>query len=206
MKTELCDIMNSEGSDKGGTASGHHNYTEFYYDIFNDIKNNKLHVFEVGLGTNNLDVPSNMGPNGIPGASLRGWKQFFPNSKIYGADVDRRILFSEDRIETFYVDQTNENDIAELWRNDSIDSVLFDIIVDDGLHTVDANVTFLKNSIHKLKDNGTYIIEDVMFDNIPDMEAKLNEIDGINFEIKILENPANRIDNCLVIIKWTTTK
>ena len=203
MKTELCDIMKSEGSDKG---SGHHNYTEFYYDIFNDIKNNKLNVFEVGLGTNNLDVPSNMGPNGIPGASLRGWKRFFPNSNIYGADVDRRILFSEDRIETFYVDQTNENDIAELWRNDPIDSVLFDIIVDDGLHTVDANVTFLKNSIHKLKDNGTYIIEDVIFDYIPDMKAKLNEIDGINFEIKILENPTNRIDNCLVIIKWTRKK
>jgi len=203
MKTELCDIMKSEGSDKG---FGHHNYTEFYYDIFNDIKNNKLNVFEVGVGTNNLDVPSSMGPNGIPGASLRGWKQFFPNSNIYGADVDRRILFSEDRIETFYVDQTNENDIAELWRNDSIDSVLFDIIVDDGLHTVDANVTFLKNSIHKLKDNGTYIIEDVIFDYIPDMKAKLNEIDGINFEIKILYHPTNHHDNCLVIIKKTTTK
>lgn len=45
----------------------------------------------------------------------------------------------------------------------------FDIIIDDGLHTTDANVNLFLNSFNKLKKNGIYIIEDVYhkeFNNI----------------------------------------
>ena len=70
-------------------------------------KNNNLNIFELGLGTNNTDVAYNMGPSGRPGASLKSWKEFLPNSMIYGADIDKIVLFNEDRIKTFYCDQTN---------------------------------------------------------------------------------------------------
>ena len=43
----------------------------------------------------------------------------------------------------------------------------FDIIIEDGLHTQSANISFFENSIHKLKKNGYYIIEDVYFDTSP---------------------------------------
>ena len=106
-------------------------------------------MFELGLGTNNVNVTSNMGTNGRPGASLYGWSEFFPNSKIFGADIDKGILFNTDRIKTFYCDQTNP-----------------DIIIEDGLHTYEANVCFLENSIHKLKVNGYYIVEDIIYSDI----------------------------------------
>ena len=61
------------------------------------LRLNNLNIFEVGLGTNNVDVPSNMGKDGKPGASLRAWRDYFPN-----ADIDTRILFKEDKIQTFY--------------------------------------------------------------------------------------------------------
>ena len=71
MKTELCEIMTKYGSDKG---TGPHNYTILYYELFKNIRYESLNIFELGLGTNNIDTPSNMGKNGKPGASLRGWK------------------------------------------------------------------------------------------------------------------------------------
>jgi predicted methyltransferase len=99
-----------------------------------------------------------MGQYGIPGASLQGWKKYFINSKIYGADIDKNILFKEDRIKTYYCNQTKPIEIITLF--DSL-NIQFDIIVEDGLHTFDANIIFLNNAIHYLKKGGYYIIEDV---------------------------------------------
>jgi len=45
-----------------------HNYTILYDNLFKNIRNNKLRVFELGLGTNNPNIPSSMGENGKPGA------------------------------------------------------------------------------------------------------------------------------------------
>lgn len=153
-RTDLCRIMTKCGSDKGNG----HNYTIFYSVLFEKIRNEKLNIFEVGLGTNNVNIPSNMGKNGIPGASLRGWKEYFQNSDIYGADIDKDILFSEDRIQTFHCDQTNPEIIKDMWEKIPVE---FDIMVDDGLHTFEANICFFENSFHKLKQSGYFIIEDI---------------------------------------------
>lgn len=155
--TDLCEIFNKYGSDKGN----YHNYSTFYNYIFSDIKDEILNIFEVGLGTNNIEVPSNMGIDGKPGASIRGWKDYFKNSNIYGGDVDKGCLFKEDRIKTFHIDQTNDDIIHKCWNNKSLKDVEFDILLDDGLHEYNANRNFFENSIHKLKNNGIYILEDI---------------------------------------------
>jgi hypothetical protein len=80
--TPLCEIMGKYGSDKGN-----YNIT-LYYSIFNEIKDNKLRIFELGLGTNNINMPSNMGINGKPCSSIYGWREYFPNSLIFGGDID----------------------------------------------------------------------------------------------------------------------
>ena len=160
--TPLCEIMGRHKSDKGSIniESSWHNYTTFYYSIFKDLRENHLRIFELGLGTNNINFPSNMGPEGRPGASHFGWSEFFPNSHIFGADIDTDILFNTDKIKTFYCDQTNPEIIKKMWNeNDLHDN--FDIIVEDGLHTFNANVCFFENSIHKLNPNGYFIIEDI---------------------------------------------
>lgn len=199
-KTPLCEIMNAEKSDKG---NGHHNYTLEYYRLFNEIKDKIKTVFEVGLGTNNLDVPSNMGIEATPGASLRGWRNFFLNATIYGADIDSRVLFTEPRINTFYVDQTDTITIHKMWNDDKLKDIDFDIIIDDGLHEVNANITFLKNSYLKLKSNGIYIIEDVVLSKLNNYIFELNNLRdqfNFNYDIKILGNPNNYYDNCLIVI------
>jgi hypothetical protein len=158
--------MDTYGSDKGPNCKNAGNYTKLYNYLFDKNKDACKYLFEVGLGTNNTDVPSSMGPDGVPGASLRGWRDYFPNATIIGADVDSRILFMEDRIKTHYVDQHNPKTIQDLWS--AYSDILFDVIIDDGIHDMPSrpsgNVTLFENSIHKLRPNGYYIIEDVAID------------------------------------------
>lgn len=201
MKTELCEIMKRNGSDKGG---GWHNYTEYYYEIFSPLRDKEMDIFELGLGTNNVDVPSNMGAHGVPGASHRGWREFFKNSNIYGADIDTRILFNEERIRSYHCDQTNHESIRTLFEV-YLNGMQFDIIIEDGLHTFFANETFLRNSFKYLKSGGIFIVEDLSSETVHEfkkIEAELiQSLEIETFEILEIYNPVNSHDNKLLVIK-----
>ena len=86
-----------------------------------------------------------MNANGKPGASLRAWRDYFKNALIFGADIDKNILFQEDRITTFNLDQTNKNSITNMWSD--IKKNNFNLIIDDGLHTYKAVISLFENSI-----------------------------------------------------------
>ena len=205
ISTSLCEIMGRNKSDKGHININYsqHNYTTFYYSIFNKFYDKNLRVFELGIGTNNVNLPSNMGPYGRPGASLYGWAEFFPNSCIFGADIDRNILFNNDKIKTFYCDQTDPEIIKKMW-DEPILNEQFDIIIEDGLHTFNANVCFFENSIHKLKKNGYYIIEDINKNDIPLFVDKIKEWENkyVDYLFTILQIPSfvNHDDNNLLVI------
>lgn len=196
--TGLCDIMTKFGSDKG---SDWHNYTTLYEHIFSgSFKTNALNIFELGLGTNDITMKSNMGPNGKPGASIYGWREYFPKANIFGADIDKKILFESDRIKTFYCDQTNPNIIKDMWDHPSLKDIEFDLIVDDGLHTFEANKCFLENSIHKLKNNGIYIIEDILNGELPMFESL--DLQNYSYSTIIrLPHYRNIYDNNVLIIQ-----
>ena len=207
--TELCIIMNKFKSDKGLKSNSeeysHHNYSCIYDYLFKNIKNNELRIFELGIGTNNINLKSNMGVNGIPGASLFGWKEYFQNSIIFGADIDKNILFDEDRIKTYYCDQTNPFIIQSMWSDTEL-SEDFDIIIEDGLHEFWANVIFFENSIHKLKKGGYYIIEDILKNEIILFENKIIEWREIypylDIQLLILTDKYNKHDNNLLIFSY----
>jgi SAM-dependent methyltransferase len=204
--TVLCEIMGRYGSDKGAKQieKSWHNYTTFYYSIFKNLRENKLRIFELGLGTNNINFPSNMGKNGIPGASLYGWAEFFPNSDLYGADIDSEILFNTDKIRTFYCDQTNSEIINQMWNISELQEN-FDIIIEDGLHTFNANVCFFENSIHKLKPNGYYIIEDIQKNEEHLFINKIQEWEShykdLIFSFLKIPSSLNYEDNNLLVVK-----
>ena len=197
--------MGKRGSDKGSIniTSSWHNYTTFYYSIFKDLRDKKLRIFELGLGTNNITIPSNMGSIGRPGASLYGWQEFFYNSEIFGADIDTDILFNTDKIKTFYCDQTNPSIIQNMWNESNLEEN-FDIIIEDGLHTFNANVCFFENSIHKLKLNGYFIIEDILNN---EEHLFINKIKEWELQYKnclfiLLKIPSiiNHCDNTLLVV------
>jgi SAM-dependent methyltransferase len=192
----LTDLMNAYGSDKGGFNKDH-NFSDYYSTIFFDKKQSFKNILEVGLGTNNINVPSNMGLEGKPLASLRAWRDYFLNANIYGADIDRKILKDEDRIKTYYVDQTNPSSILELFKN--IGDISFDIIIDDGLHEYNANICLFENSFKFLKKKGIYVIEDVFF---KDKNKFFQYFKNSNYNFSIIDifHKNNISNNCLVII------
>ena len=127
--TNLCYIMRKYNSDKGhpNINNAWHNYTLFYTQCFKNIKPKR--IFELGLGSNNPNIPSNMGPAGVPGASLYGWSEYYPDAKVYGADIDYECLFSTEKIKTFYCDQLNPLSIKKLWQQYELLEG-FDIMID----------------------------------------------------------------------------
>lgn len=203
--TPLCKIMGQNKSDKGhiDIMNSWHNYTTFYYSIFKDLRDKTLRVFELGLGTNNIAIPSNMGITGRPGASLYGWSEFFPNATIFGADIDTGILFATNKITTFFCDQTNPDIIQQMWKNTILHDN-FDIIIEDGLHTFSANVCFFENSIHKVKPNGYYIIEDILSNEEHLFIDKIKEWETIYtdcvFTLLKIPSTRNLFDNTLLVI------
>jgi hypothetical protein len=209
--SELCEYY---GSDKGYINYNSlkpykwrpHAYSNIYYNLFNHCKNEIKLIFECGIGTNNPKFKSNMTSSGSPGASLRVWKDFFSNAKIYGADIDKDILFNEDRVFTYYVDQLNKESINKMWLNINEDN--FDIIIDDGLHSYESNITFFINSFHKLREGGIYIIEDVHYlylDFIMDKLKKFNPeiitLDSLDIKKNSRYEDKLRMDNNLLLFR-----
>jgi len=157
--TKLELLFNRYGSDK----STSHNYHHLYGLILSNPKSIGS-LLEIGLGTNNVDVASNMGIGGKPGASLRAFRDFLPGVKIFGADVDRRILFEEQNIKTFFVDQTKPESFDALAR--AIDCKL-DVIIDDGLHSPNANIASLAFACKNLSKGGWFVVEDISVNALP---------------------------------------
>ncbi len=169
--TKMCRVMTKCGSDK----SRQNNYTTVYSALFKDRCDQPLRILELGLGTNDPHKPSNMGVFGVPGASLRGWRELFPQALVYGADIDRGILFQEDRIKTFYCDQLDRSSVRELWSHPDLRGGV-DIIIEDGLHTFEANVSFLEGSLDLLRPGGIYVTEDIGWDRFDEWYSRVETI------------------------------
>jgi len=201
--SELCDKY---GSDKGAIkSSGHpyawapHTFADYYSRLFDHSRDRVTKVFECGLGTNNPDLISSMGVKGKPGASLRVWRDYFPNAQIFGADIDRSILFSEERIRTYHMDQTDPQAIAEYWKQVGLGD--FNFMLDDGLHAFHAGVCLFENSIARLSKEGIYVIEDVTRSDLSSyaeyFQDKPYQVDYVN-----LVRPRLTLDtNSLVVIR-----
>ena len=202
--TDLCNIMKSHGSDKGNDW---HNYTHIYTILFEDNKQHIKNLFELGIGSVNPGIKSHMKKTYSPAGSLRGWREFFSKANIYAADIDRDILDDEERIQKFYVDQSDPNAIADLWQNNNMPSS-FDIMIDDGLHDFSPNQTFFINSKHMLSDSGIYIIEDIPSKQAQqcrdELGKKVTEL-GYYWRLLIVKHKNNSVDNILMCITKPNT-
>jgi hypothetical protein len=141
------------GSDK----ANEHNYHHLYGTLLSDADRIE-NIFEIGLGTNNTEIAANMGARGKPGASLRAFRDHCPKANIYGADIDDRVLFAEERIETFYLDQTDPISFHNLLMRLP---ARFDLVIDDGLHSPHANIASLRFGLQIVKEGGWVVVEDI---------------------------------------------
>jgi hypothetical protein len=206
--TKMCRVMTKYGSDKGYRW---HNYTTVYSVLFKGWRDQPLRIFELGLGG---DIPELLpaGALELPyaGASLRGWRELFPNALVYGADIVRALLIQEDRIKTFYCDQLDQASIRELWSQPDLQGGM-DIIIEDGLHTFEANVSFLESSLEHLRPGGIYVIEDIGQGTVDRWYDQLKtsysmRYNPYGFAFVVLPNSLNHVDNNLLVVRRGVSK
>jgi len=174
---KLIENLNFNGSDKVSM-----DYHIIYSCLFDNTKD-QLNILEFGLGTNNPNIVSSMGIKGKPGASVKAFRDTFENSKIYGVDIDKNILFSDERIETYFVDQNNFETFKNITENVS---EKFDLIIDDGLHYQLSNLNTLLFALNNLKKGGFFLIEDIGIWTI-DTWKVVNKLIPKNFESYIIQ-------------------
>jgi SAM-dependent methyltransferase len=150
---QFGEAFDRNGSDK--TELQHH---FLYATLLAKNAGKDLDILEIGLGTNDTRCVSHMGKHGRPGASLRAFRDCLPNARVFGADIDRGCLFEEERIQTTWADQTRPETIRELSK---LSGRGYDLIIDDGLHSPDANLHVLLFALDQLKPGGTLVIEDI---------------------------------------------
>lgn len=138
MSNDLRDHI-LEGTDKDTT----HSYIDVYQRLFSPIKDTVRSVLEIGVQT---------------GQSIMLWKSYFENAVVYGLDVSP-IPPILNKIKDIICIRENAYDINFI--NSKFTRGTFDILIDDGPHTLESMLFFAKHYTPLLSEKGILIIEDV---------------------------------------------
>ena len=180
MNDPLSELAIKYKTDKWGKK---HHYTPLYYDLFKDRREKVKKVLEIGVGE---------------GASLRMWRDYFPNALIYGIDNLTERVFEEVGIRVLKADQGHEGQLLE-----ALDEILpspkdLDLVIDDGSHKTSDQIFSCMTILPKLSDSAVYVIEDV---REPDcVENTLNKVFEFQYDCSVV-NCGSRYDDNLVVIK-----
>jgi predicted O-methyltransferase YrrM len=124
-------------------SSNGHDYLNVYASLLGRYRRKPMRLLEIGV---------------LKGASLRMWRDFFPEGEIVGLDRDPAALaHAGERISVHLADQDDIPGLAALVRNLG----RFDVIVEDGSHIWTHQIGTLKALLPLVKPGGYYILEDL---------------------------------------------
>lgn len=180
----------------GGDKAVGHNYATCYQTHFYSLRNRKLNVLEIGIG--------GYGDPKSGGQSLRMWKAFFPNSRIYGIDIVDKSFHDEYRIKTYKGSQFDKGFLQRVAKE--IGPI--DIVIDDGSHYNDHVIESFSILFPFMVGGGIYAVEDLQTSYWPqafghiwggstDLSAPNTSmnffkrlVDGLNYEEFLADNYA----------------
>jgi hypothetical protein len=196
--SELCALAEKYGVDK--CPKIFHTYTPEYHAILHPYRNSFSKFVEIGIGNVPLMRPI-VGESYKPGASLRMWRDYFSDCQIIGCDIIPETIFNdEERINTYIVDQSNEDSLRTF--GEQID--LCDVILDDGSHIKSHMILSFKTLWKFVKSGGFYIIEDIKRHDLCEFE-QLSTVLGFN-DAKLIKTHDGKNDwDSLVIFQKCVT-
>lgn len=149
-KMTLKELINNNNSDKNTS----HSYLELYEELLMMKKNTAKNILEIGIG----DFKEKNG------GSIKLWYDYFINANIYAIDIlgPERILDelkNNNRINIYT--ETNGYD-EEFFKKTFLNkNINFDMMLDDGPHTLESMKQFITLYSQIISDGGILIIEDV---------------------------------------------
>jgi uncharacterized UPF0146 family protein len=152
----LTDFCNDNFTDKKTV----HSYLDAYQALFQKKKFSATQVLEVGIGP----FVDNSGRVRHNGGSIKMWADFFLNAQVHACDIIHidevnSNIVSHPRIHLHTSNNAyNYNFITTKFLSKGI---TFDVLVDDGPHTLDSMKRFIALYLPLLKDDGILVIEDV---------------------------------------------
>jgi|2_EtaG_2_1085320.scaffolds.fasta_scaffold59583_2 trans-aconitate methyltransferase len=191
-KTKIAEILLNYETDKNyGVIEPEkgHTYGESYDEIFERFdREAELNILEIGVEK---------------GGSLCAWADYFPNANIYGVDiVDVRLEEYKRENINFILSDIKDPDLKKKFSN-----IKFDIIIDDGDHSLSSILYVVDNYLDTLNTGGYLIVEDVQQPRLVVMQVVPRIVDWrkkYTLSIKDLRDPINRAwsyDDFLIIIK-----
>ena len=140
---DLTTLAIRYGTDKGID----HDYTPVYESYFTSLRKQHLKFLEIGF---------------YKGSSARMWDAYFPQADLHFIDIIPEAFTYANglssRCQFHIVDQANKDDLLRFIQKVGGD---FDIIIDDGGHTMNQQITSFKTLFPYVKSGGIYIIEDL---------------------------------------------
>ena len=94
------------------------------------------------------------------GKSLRMWEEYFPAAQISAIDIDEKCMrHQSERSRVFIGSQTDRDFLLQVVE---ASGGHFDVIVDDGGHSMDQQLTSFEVLFPLLRHGGIYVIEDLV--------------------------------------------
>lgn len=142
----------------------------------------------------------------LHGGSLQMWKHYFgAQAKIYGVDINPRCAeLAEENITIMIGDQESRESLRDITNT----LPKFDIILDDGGHTMLQQTTTFEEMWSHLKDGGIYLCEDLHTSYWPGFGGALKKADSFIEYTKNLIDQLNAwysLDVNLMVNDFTRT-
>ncbi len=160
---------------KHGTDKMTHGYIPIYEKQFSPLRLKKMNILEIGVGGYEDPISG--------GESLRMWKEYFPNSIIYGIDIYDKRLHEEERIRIFKGSQID----SIFLRNVVQRMGSLDIVIDDGSHVNEHVIHSFRTLFPMLAEKGIYIIEDLQSSYMPRLGGGYKNLNGEGSSIEMLK-------------------
>ena len=142
----LDDLAFECGTDKGALCSTGlfpKCYTKYYSAHLGHLRKEPIKLLEIGVAK---------------GCSLVMWRQYFPNAALYGIDIDPACRESVPGVTIFIGDQEDEVFLQHFVHQTEGN---FDVIIDDGGHTMAQQICSFLTLFSHVKPGGMYVIEDL---------------------------------------------
>jgi hypothetical protein len=120
---------------------------------------------------------------------MYGWRDYFPNARIFGIDVEQDFLFQDHRISTHLIDANDQPSL----HNFANDWGPFDLIVDDGPHDPRAQITALLTLWQFVNPGGYYVIEDILADQYFNIMNYYSYFPGVLSDFRHISNIRNDV-------------